>query len=691
MGISRAIAVPLGATLVLVASPARAFDYVEHARITQAGIDLFLGFGISAEGAPPKAHACAELSAEKVKDCESQRDWLDRARVELGSSHICPKDSFLAYAPAGCFAVSDIPALAGDNSANVMTLKWRWFNDALRPQDQRSGFAVGLSLVAGLARKDHGPDTTALGPPEVSGFLQYVRRHQSRSWPTVPSCREGDWDPTKGQANLAACAADDTAVSDFDFMRYDSDYGTLSERGRPHFRPATCAWSSRPNASEPAFFEAPRYSDTAPGLNAFAWYADYHVGAAALQAYARTIAACRPDESNAWLGAAVVLELYALHFIEDAVASGHMQANAEEATNAQLNAIHGAANLDGVVVRCPNLDQLDPHNSLKALRDACSAGERTTRVHGDHFLVRQGLANPGARVTFEWAAALVERSLRNLYEAPSDGDLGSKFSHLSTADRGRTVVDIGDDVSREECSNLGLRARRIGLSDPTALNGFRADAADLPGYRRLAAWGVDHARDHRAILKARRTALLEPVMQFLPMPESGTSSDTCTAYDGANRRMLQKDFGGLFFEPAVGVTYHFESSAPGARLRFGPGIAVPPRIFPAQLQAGLQWDTSVSTDASPRADRHGAQIYVDYRQFFAVEMGFFLEGQAGAGLRIPTKSSGGGVEPRATWALGGGYLWRSPHRQVGFQLLTGFDPAGGFAPSAAFVYSEVPH
>ncbi len=691
MALSRAIALPLIATFVLVAFPARAFDYVEHTRITQAGIDLFLGFGISADGAPPKARACADLAGNQAKTCESRRAWLDSARTELGSSHACPSSSFLSYAPAGCFAASDIPALAGDNSANPMTLKWRWFNDALVPQDQRSSFAIGVSLVAGLARKDHGPDTTALGPPEVSGFLQYVRRHQSRRWPTVPSCREGDWDPTIGQANLIACAAGDTAVSDFDFMRYDSDYGTLSERGRPHFRPATCAWSSRPRAGAPAFFEAPRYSDTAPGLNAFAWYADYHVGAAAMQAYSRTIATCRPEESKAWLGAAVVFELYALHFIEDAVASGHMQANAEAATNAQLNAIHEAANVDGVVVRCPNIEQFDPDKSLHALHEACANGERTIRVHGDHVLVRQGLANPGARVTFEWAALLVAKSLRNLYELPSDGDLARALSNLKTADGARTVVEIDDEVSREEINDLGLRGRRIGLSNPTELNGFRADASDLPGYRRLAAWGVDHARAHRMLLKSQRAAVLEPVMQFLPVPESDTSYATCDAYDGANGRMLQQDFGGLFFEVAAGPAYHFDSSAPGARVRIGTGIAIPPRIFPAQVQAGLQWDSSISTDASPSTDRHGAQIYVDYRQFFAVEMGFFLEGQAGAGLRIPTKSSEGSAEPRATWALGGGYLWRWPHRQVGFQLLGGFDPAGGFAPAAAFVYSEVPH
>ncbi len=102
---------------------------------------------------------------------------------------------------------------------------------------------------------------------------------------------------------------------------------------------------------------------------------------------------------------------------------------------------------------------------------------------------------------------------------------------------------------------------------------------------------------------------------------------------------------------------------PALRLRFGFGLAVPPRMLPAQVLAAVQLDRSPDVVAP--------QLLLQYRHFLDVSFPGFVGGNVGIGWRLGAPP----VVTRATWAGTAGLLWRSPHHQIGFEVIGGFDPA----------------
>jgi hypothetical protein len=660
---------------------ANAFDYVEHSRMTQAGVDAFLGFHSAPSNAPPRALKCDALpTLPQQEDCKRRTEWLSQLGRELGSTRVCPSARFLNYAPPGCFSASDIPALAGDHSSNVMTLKWRWFNDAIAAQEPAAAIEISLQALSGLAKQNDAPDTVNLVPPDISGFLRFVRRHQSRSWPVLLGCQEGNWSPEFGQRNMVACASSDTTPSDTEFLRYDSSYGALALRGLAHFRPATCRWDSAPTTKGHKFFASSRQSDTSPGLNAFAWYADHHTGAAAMLTLAAT--ETNNAKANSITGAALILEFYGLHFLEDAIAAGHMQGNASRSTNIQLNAIHDMANLNGVVVKCPPENFVHRIGQDSALQAACASKDSVVRIHGDHYLAQSGMDDLAARMTFEWGAGMVQQSLAHLYTVKSaNWSIGSLDSARAAIEQRNRLPSGADDQAI---------SKQVGLTWDAG-NACR----DLAGYRRLTDWSVDTSRTQNsaAVESFATDSAFKEIMQNFPMPANATGavdSQVCSSYAGANSQLLVNDFGGWMTELAFAPTYHPDArgggDAFGARLRIGQGLALPPRMFPAQLQLGMQWDM-MQPASKALTSLQSAQLYLNYRQLFGVEFGLFVDAQIGGGAYV---TQGGDLLPRATWAVGLGYLWRKPHHQFGFQANYGFDPAGGFGWSAGVVFAGIP-
>lgn len=324
--------------------PALAFDYPEHARITYAGIRLFLGGTVAVADEPPRfAPACTGPNAEPT--CNERELFLQTLREGLDSTRTCPQARFLAYASPGCFSASDVPALAGDHAGTPLFLKWKWFNDFAKPQDQQSTLRVALRVLWGLAKQADVPASVLAAPGDWSGFVRYLRRYDSRTWGANAVCREGNWDPLDLRPQqLHACPVDDLHPNDFELTRFDSDYISLGERGHAHFRPGICS---------PAQFVPRVDPDTrSPALDAFSWYLDLHTGALKAASYAASL----PDAAaqNKWRGTALLFEFYGLHFLEDSMAAGHMQMAAGAATNTILATVHDAANAQGVVVRPPN-------------------------------------------------------------------------------------------------------------------------------------------------------------------------------------------------------------------------------------------------------------------------------------------------------------------------------------------------
>jgi hypothetical protein len=90
----------------LVISPARAFDYPEHAHISSVGIKLV-------------------LQTYDDNDSTVARDVLLSGAHALHASSLCPDDRVLSDAPDGCLALGDLPALSGDHAASPLLLKWR--------------------------------------------------------------------------------------------------------------------------------------------------------------------------------------------------------------------------------------------------------------------------------------------------------------------------------------------------------------------------------------------------------------------------------------------------------------------------------------------------------------------------------------------------------------------------------------
>ena len=144
------------------ARQAAAFDYVEHGRITHAGVRLFLqlidpGLG----NQPPSAldEGCNQSAAPA--ECANRKAFLSHLEAELASTHTCgpptndandATDRFFHYAPNGCFSISDIPALAGDHAATPLLLRWKWFNDYSKAQTPEPTLGVALKVLWGLGK-----------------------------------------------------------------------------------------------------------------------------------------------------------------------------------------------------------------------------------------------------------------------------------------------------------------------------------------------------------------------------------------------------------------------------------------------------------------------------------------------------------------------------------------------------------
>jgi hypothetical protein len=120
---------------------ARAFNYPEHAWITERGIAVLLE-------ADPGA-----------------RQILATIRRVINSDRLCKGDDLMRLGEPGCFSLADLPALSADHSSTPPALLARWFCAHGRGQlaDMRAGLEsiknpLLANVGAAIANADPGND-----------------------------------------------------------------------------------------------------------------------------------------------------------------------------------------------------------------------------------------------------------------------------------------------------------------------------------------------------------------------------------------------------------------------------------------------------------------------------------------------------------------------------------------------------
>jgi len=494
-------------------------------------------------------------------------------------------------------------------------------------------------------------------------------------------CREGILDADKGATRMRACAEGDLYPSDFEFVRFDDQYGSLSERGHPHFRPGICPPTRDLLADE--------RTAGSPALHAYAWYADLHTGAIKL---------ARANDPR-WLGTALLLEFYGLHFLEDSVAPGHMQAEPSGATNVFLSSVHDAANRNGVLVErppetlCRPLDGDSSNhsylaNQLPHLKRLCSQARAAvtggatenlgrTRLLGDHVVQFAGVKDEQVATTFEWASFVVYLSLNSLWQQVQAATTTTATAWLPPA---------GWRSDTRFASHLDDRPT---MGFPT--RGSTEGELERDHYRRMLAWwstptSVDKQQRQRDIREGahdydphRQDTGPLAALQALPMPVPlAFQAGLCTPEERAsiNRQFVARDFGGALTELSIGPK--FDTHQVGATVSGGVGIALPPSMFPAQ---GL-----LLLSASGTETRSAFQLRAAYRQLFGVDFPLFLELRGGPGVRIDTVS--GDSKAVASLELGTGLIFRARRVQWGAGYYYGYDPALGLGSTIQLIVSQ---
>jgi hypothetical protein len=175
--------------------------------------------------------------------------------------------------------------------------------------------AIMANLGDAISHSDPGtapPEECGLptAPTDVSDFIDTVRRYAVSDGPV------------------------DTSDLDSDLAAIDGDYVCLALQGAHHFRLPEI------HGSDAAYVTMP---------NALGTYSVYHIQALSFAAISAQDVANR----ERWLGLAILSETFALHFLQDSAAAGHMVVDYGAMNPASVRATHDAYNETGLSVRIP--------------------------------------------------------------------------------------------------------------------------------------------------------------------------------------------------------------------------------------------------------------------------------------------------------------------------------------------------
>ncbi len=457
----------------LVSSSGQAYDYTEH------------------------AHFSARAIARLIEEDPTNRALLAGVDAILDSELLCRGDALFMEAPENCFSLADLSGLAGDHAASPPLLVWRWFDDEAKSRAQR--FRL-FELLANTGAWVEAPDDAALRIPARARFLTYVRKFAPRHWPIV-------------------------RPSDTKLLEFDDSYMNVILRMSSHFRPPV---KDSFEDELPQFLSQRHAGKPAP--QAFAFYADMHLGALTFAALAK-----QADDPR-YLATAVVLELAAIHYLQDAVAPGHITANAAMGP-ASTSLTHDRDNAEGVLVGVPLglCEGLGKPAGMLAVSPLCSArnlldreaktfehlacpdapGLRTVPgscspmsfdaltdsdpadpdnprriiIYGDGVVASQGriygVPYELARAVDDWATSLSYMSLREVLLAARTGCEGDAFPcdyHPPTRRQVRTNEAFEDLMARRAKGDDGERYELIvawweGIGDKQKQRAARIRAA----------------------------------------------------------------------------------------------------------------------------------------------------------------------------------------------------------------------
>ncbi len=373
--------------------PAWGFNYPEHREITASSIRTLLAEE-DCEGPRPDHRLYDMLTSLS----EVLRDGRE------GALPLCRAENFAAPlqdAPQ-CFDAADLPALSADHSSSPAALMRRWTRFSEETSSEVGNLFVALPR---LDRADRSP-SYCNDVEEVSNPALLIEATRA--------------------ARVGARYAGPGSIDDR-LEVADAAYLCLAEFSRPHFRlPEVLPIDAALSASE----------------NAASAYARYHLGALIVAQYANEEAFSNLDRTQVE-GLALMLEMYALHFLEDSFAAGHIVTPRLHVGDAAARASHDRTNREGLWVRLPDAlcqeadndhsgdavpaglrdrhDRDDPWSLLWACdrehtplaSDPLDRGRGIVLIHGDHAFMGTRRSQPD-QVSFNLARLAVTASLRDV-------------------------------------------------------------------------------------------------------------------------------------------------------------------------------------------------------------------------------------------------------------------------------------
>jgi hypothetical protein len=643
----------LAAALATLPGRASAFDYTEHAHISHHAMAL----------------ATSGCDDETDRSCAAARDLAAALRAELHEELLCTcSEALQADQPPTCFTLADIPALAGDHAASPLLTRWRWLDPTV-PSRKQAGLGAALpSVVAMFDTSSRSPETERMHAPDRRGFLGYIRAFSPAHWPLAEP------------------------PADIGLEGFDSNYIGLAERGHPHFRPRLVGPDAGLTLRDGRFVRlaALRYLThythydpdrlrSKPDNNAFAWYADQHLGALRM-AHAASLVA--PADRSAVLAVAMFLELNAWHYLEDSVASGHMIGDA--------NSPHGALNNGALTAThneyCAGLSTEQPPrrvdvqvpqelcnlvaahgwtSRLPQLAAVCAdPARRMQSIYGDHVIAESAVLSGdalapkdasarsfGALLTENWAAALAAESLSEVVRAAAGEDFG--------------VLPSPD----------GLSACPGKRTDDPAYTWSR-DPSEAGFYECLFEWWEgDQNNEHGNAIAALLRGPSMRALSLVPVPQP----------EGDGHRYPEERFfsGNSVSVGVFGYGYARSLSSPRASERGGLAIqyliVAPRTLLPIQIALGGSFETAFE---SPAEQRIGAELAVRYDYAPMSKLYFGAAGQFGYVLGARTWDGGGDLMPLGVTWWDKNSLMSNLEARLGFDARFGW--RAGLAASLAF-------
>jgi hypothetical protein len=583
----------IGVSAFVVASvlseTAQAFDYPEHAHISYRALAAVTS---DCESRPPGARARCERALRLKRITEA----------ELPAPLFCsPTELLDSDQPSTCFSLADVPALAGDHAASPLLTAWRWFRNSEQYHEQNKLYVALPGVVAVLNTSSRSPETTLIRLPDRRPFLEYMRQFAPRHWP------QG------------------SGPSDLELETFDDNYIGLAERGHPHFRPpltpATALLASaRVSLKYPKF--DPKRRRGKPDSQAFAWYADQHLGALRLAYLASLHHPCLDE--NALLAAALFLELNAWHYLEDSVASGHMIGEAKVLNNGALSATHDRYCKGGVRARlgdagdpgkapprpplCDRLAAIAPAGTWPLMESLCDSATHEGILLGDHQILK-GRAD--AQLAEQWASALAAESLSEVVRA-SDGET----FHMDVATRAL------DDIS--DTTQWGNGADPADTWAPDAFDQY------------LFAWWEGNGDAHEKEISALFDTDAFLSLRSVPVPVASPGEALTVAYP--SERFYS---GNSLALAAFSYAYTSSFSHAAAIGRLGGGahylLAAPRGLAPVQLSLGAIVEAAPTGPADPRA---AAEL--TFRMYYGSWSKVFFGAAGELGYVFDAKAAGGG-------------------------------------------------